>query len=325
MKIVENITKVSLTYHELINCLSVDTNRCGYLKKEEALNNGFSEADWDKFVKRAKKLKKVIKTKGFSRASFFVLAKDEKGNLYLLDGQGRRKALELMQTEDKVDFSNWEFVCDLYNEPMSKQEMSKLIIDLNTGNTNWQTKDLRRSNALSTDDEEVKIAYNYTKRMMDQYELGDYIVNLFTYGEKASHQRNGVSDSFSTKDYATTKEVFTEAYLKFVVNASYKKDKDGNDVERCSTVRKKIRNVNFAISFNSCLRGIVKSHDNNIEEAKDDISYFVDKLLDASNGDDAYMKQFVTCDKKDKEVVANKVKAYCRRKTVCMALYNIAA
>lgn len=325
MKTVDNITKVSLTYTELMKCLSVDTNRCGYLKKEEALNNGFSEADWDKFIKRAKKLKKIIKVKGFSRASFFVLAKDDKGNLYLLDGQGRRKALQLMQDEDHVDFSSWEFVCDLYKEPMSKQEMSKLIIDLNTGNTNWQTKDIRRNNVLSTDDEEVKKAYNYTKGLIDKYGIRDYVANLLTFGEKASHQRNGVSDPFSTKDYAITKDIFTEAYLKFVVNASYKKDKDGNDVERNSTVRDAIRNVTFAISFNSCMRGIVKTHNNNVEEAKDDIMYFVDRLLDACSGDDTYVKQFVKCDKKDKEVVANKVRSNCRRKSVYEALYKIAA
>jgi hypothetical protein len=227
-----------------------------------------------------------------------------------------------MHEEDNIDFSSFEFVCDLYNEPMLNEEMSKLIIELNTGNTNWQTKDIRRSNALSSNDEGVKEAYNYTKCLGDKYELGDYIINLFVFGEKASHQRNGTYKPFSTSDYATTKPVFLEAYLKIVVNASYKKDKYGNSVERISAVRKAIRNTNFAISFNSCLRSILKAHQYNLEEAKSDIMYFVDKLLEACDGEDVFLKQFVKCATKNKEEVANKVRKYCRRKSICEALYK---
>ena len=324
MKTINNIIKVSLSYTELMNCFSVDTNRCGYLTKADALNNGFSESDWNKYISRAQKLKKTIIKKGFSKASFFILAKDNENNIYLLDGQGRRKAIHLMN-EEGYDVSSWIFVCDLYIEPMSKEEMSKLIIDLNTGSTNWQTKDIRRSNALSTDDEDIKEAYKYTKKLSDKYEINDYIVNLFTFGEKASHQRNGCYEAFSTKNYAITKDVFTESYIKFIVNASYKKDKDGNDVERTKEVRKKIRNTNFAISFNSCLRNIVKYHNNNVDQAKEDIMYFTDRLIEACKGDDEYVKQFVKCDKKDKEIVANKIRQFCRKRTICDALYkNIA-
>lgn len=322
MKTINEIQKVSLTYSELINCNSVDTNRCGYLKKEEALKNGFSEVDWNNFLSRAKKLKKIIKTNGFSKASCFVLAKNDEGKLYLLDGQGRRKALELMSTEDGIDLSSWEFVCDLYSEPMTQEEMSKLIKDLNIGNTNWQTKDIRRSDAISSDDVEVKTAYKYTKDLMDKYQLSDYIVCLFTYGEKASHQRNSSSHPYSTKDYVSTKSIFTEAYLRFICGASVRVDKDGNLVPRSKSVMRKIRNTNFAISFNSCLRRIVEQHERKVEMAKDDIMYFVEKLLDASSGDDEFMKQFVTCEAKDKHVVANKVKKYCKKDSVKLALYS---
>lgn len=88
---------------------------------------------------------------------------------------------------------------------------------------------------------------------------------------------------------------------------------------------KKIRNTNFAISFNSCLRNIVKYHNNNVDKAKEDIMYFTDRLIEACKGDDEYVKQFVKCDKKDKEIVANKIRQFCRKKTICDALYkNIA-
>ena len=72
MKTINNIIKVSLSYTELMNCFSVDTNRCGYLTKADALNNGFSESDWNKYISRAQKLKKTIIKKGFSKASFFI-------------------------------------------------------------------------------------------------------------------------------------------------------------------------------------------------------------------------------------------------------------
>lgn len=323
MKSISLISKVSITYAELMKFRVVSTNRCGYLKKEIALENGFSELDWEKFVKRARKLAKTIKKDGFSRASFFVLAKDFEGNIYLLDGQGRRMALKLLQEEENLDFSSWEFTCDLFNEPMTQNEMAKLIIELNTGNTNWQTKDIRRSNALSANDEEVRIAYKYAKNFQDKYELGDYVANLFVFGEKASHQRASKTDPFSTKDYSPYKDTFMEAYAKFVVNASYGKDKNGNDVERCNAVKKAIRNSNFAISFNSCLRSMVKYYNGNVEKAKDDIMYFVDRLLDSCNGDDAYVKQFVKCAKKDKEIVADKARHGSRmRKSVLTALYG---
>lgn len=320
MKDITNIKKVSLTYKELMECNIVDTNRCGYLTKDEALNNGFSEMDWNKFVSRANKIKNIIKKKGFSNASFFILAKDEEGKIYILDGQGRRMALKLLESDNSFNFTNAEFVCDLYTEPMSTTEMAKLIIDLNTGNTNWQNKDIRRSNALASDDEKVREAYKYTKSLIDKYEMTDYVAHLLTYGEKASHQQSN-SIQLSTDNYATTKDVFTEAYLKLICNLSVEKDKNGNDVPRPKDVQKKIRNVTFAISFNSCLRQIVKKHNGNIDEAKDDIMKFTDIVIEAGSGDNRFVKQFMHCDKKDQRVVADKVRRYIRTNSLREALY----
>lgn len=314
MKEITTIKKVSLTYNELMQLSNVKANRCGYLKKAEAIENGFSEADWDKFIKRAASLKKTIKQKGFSKASFFVIAKDEEGNLYLLDGQGRRMALMMLHDNDHFDFSDWEFVCDLYVDPMSEDRMNKLIKEMNTGNKNWATKDLRRSDVIAANNESATEAFNEAKKLEDNYGITNYMANLLTFGEKPSHMRNGNTDVLTTSDYASTKEAFTEAYLKFVVNASYKVDRNGEIVERPKKIQTQIRNVNFGISFVGCLRDIVKYHNKNVEEAREDINYFVDKLLDACSGDDNFVKQFVMCDKKDKCVVANKVRSICSRK-----------
>lgn len=85
MKEITSIKKVSLTYDELMGLLNLKANRCGYLKEEDAINNGFSEKDWNSFISRANNMRKKIKKEGFSKASFFVIAKDSDGNLYLLD------------------------------------------------------------------------------------------------------------------------------------------------------------------------------------------------------------------------------------------------
>lgn len=323
MKDVKTIKKVSLTFDELIKCENVPSNRCGYLTKEDAFKNGFSEADWIKFESRAKKLKKTIETKGFSKASFFVLAKDFNDIIYILDGQGRRKALSMIS--EKNDMSNMAFICDMYVNPMTLSEMSALIKDMNTGNTNWQSKDIRRSDALFSNDEDVIAAWCYTKEMQEKYGLCDYIVNLLTYGERASHQRkDGII--FSRKDYASTKDVFTEAYLTVIDQLSSTKDKNGNDIKHPSKVIKKIKGTNFAISFVSCLRRIIKGHNNNIEESKSDIDYFVEKLIAAGKGDKDYVYQFVKCDGKDKFVVWEKVRKHCRRRSIvdtfCQAYNN---
>ena len=326
MKIVNEPLVVTVDYDELMSFSNLNTNRCGNLTKEEALKNGYSEADWDAFVKRAMSLKKLIKNNGFNDKRLFSLGKSESGEIFILDGQGRRKALELLHTEDGVDFTGVEFKCNLFNCSMGKTEMTKEIIDMNIGGRNWKNKDLRRSSVLTSDDQSVIEAYNYTKKLMDDYELCDSVANLFTFGGKASHQRVRGKMAFSTADYAPYKDVFTAAYIKFVTAASQKRDKDGNLVMRNVNIRSNIRNTNFAMSYYGCLGSIVKAHGGDIEKAKNDIMYFTDRLIAACEGDDAYVKQFVKCDRKDKDVVANKVRAYCKKlnKKVYNELYDVA-
>lgn len=323
MKTITNITKVALSYDELMSVNCIPSNRCGYLTKEDALANGFSETDYGKFVKRAEKIKKMILKKGFSKASFFILAKDKEGKLYLLDGQGRRKALHLMSSSKEMN--KLEFVCDLYTEPMSFEDMTKLIIDLNSGNTNWGNKDIRRSNALASNDEEVVTAYNYTKKMADDYEIRDYMINLLTYGEKASHARSNSGDVFSTKDYVESKDVFTNAYLKFVVNASCTYDRNGNIIERTKKAKDAIRNVNLGIAIVGAFRDIVNSHNHNIEESVEDIDYLVDALLKYCDGDDNYLVSKLKCSTNKKEEFWDKVKSRIRKASIINAYKNSCA
>ena len=315
MKFEKEKQLVVLTYDELLNCKIVKANRCGYTTEEEAIENGFSNADWEKFLKRAEKIKKVIKKNGFSRASFFTLAKDFEGDIYLLDGQGRRMALKLLCEKDNFDFSDWEFSCILFVNPMTIDEMSKLIIDLNTGNTNWQNKEIRRNLVMSTENEDCINAYNETKLLVDKYGISDYNANLLVFGEKASKMKSLSLEVFGTKDFVTTKDLFTEAYIKFITTSCYRYDVNGEKVKRSSDVISKIKSVNICISFVSCLRSIVDGHNGNIEESRKDVMGFVDNLIKFCDCNDQYLKAELTVGK-DKSALASKVKKYYKKNCV---------
>lgn len=324
MKDINFVKKVSLTYGELMDCFNVKTNRCGYLTKEEANKNGFSDSDYEKFVSRGEKLRKVINKNGFSKTSVFTIANGEDGNFYLLDGQGRRMALKLMKEKDNCDFSSWEFVCDLYVKPMTEEEMAQAIIDLNTAKTNWQNKDLRRSNVLSTNDESVKEAYFESKKLEDLYGITNYMANLLTFGEKASHAVNSAKEAFTTRDYSICKDIFTEMYVRLITSVSIKIDKDGNYVERPKKVKQSIRNVNFGIAFVGCLRKIVKQTGNisNPEMARKELSYFTDCVINACNGDDAYVMQFFKCERNNTAALSDKMRRHLKKnETIRKALY----
>ena len=326
MEQIKDIVKVSISYEELMNCSIVESNRCGYTSKKVALENGVSEADWNDFVSRAKKIKKMIVKNGFSNASSFVLAKDENNNLYLLDGQGRRFALKLMHDESNIDFSNNRFIADLYVNPMTKEEMANAIITLNIGSTNWKTKDLRRASVIESGDEEVKKAFDEYTQLRDNYNLNDYVACLLTFGERASHMRSNGDFGFTPKDYATTKEVFTKAYLKFINTISNNEvDKYGNEIERPSKIQKAIRNTNVAISLNSCMRSIVKAHKYNIETAKGDIDMLINALIKQFSGSNDYIEQLLKGSKKDKAFIADIVRRSCvQRPMMRKALYATA-
>jgi hypothetical protein len=310
----------NISFNELMKCRNVQANRCGYLTKEEALRNEWSENDWKKFVARANKMKKLIAKNGFSKASTFWIAKDRKGDHYIIDGQGRRYALFLMQN-DGVDISSWMFSCNVFKKPMTQKEMTREIISLNTGSKNWMTSEIRRSDAISSGDKKVKDAYLFTKKLCDEHGLTDYTANLLAFGEKASHQRSDYK-VLSTDNYSPYREAFTAAYLRYVDTVSFKKGMDGKDIPRNAHLCRAIRGTNFAISANSCMRRIVAYHKGDVKKAEPDINYFVDALISRCNGDDDYVRQFVKCDKKDMEVVANKIRCVCRRKSVREALYG---
>lgn len=296
MKEIVGIKKVKITYNELIHLNTIFTNRCGEITMERAKEKGYSEAEFKALETRAKKLVKIIKTKGFSKASTFAAAMGKDGKYYILDGQGRRMALKMIN-DSGMDISRWEFNCDLYSEPMEFSEMSNLIRDYNTGNTNWKNLEIRRCDVLSSGNEDVLTAFNYVKKLKEDYCINDYMANLLTFGEKGSHQRSNGMNAFTPSDYSETKDLFTKAYIKLIVNGSYALDKDGHSVERGKIAQAAIRNTNLGIALVAIFRSIVDLHKNDDENNRNenianDIDYIVDKILSTCcDGVDSYMKQ----------------------------------
>lgn len=327
MEKVENIIMVYVTYNELMSFKNVNTNRCGYLKKEDANINGFSDKEYEKFLRRAEGIKKLIKRKGWQESSFFTICKDHDGEIYLLDGQGRRMALYLMAENKKnpSDFSSWKFLCKFHINPMTKEEMSKCVVEINTGNKNWNNDELFRSYAMQTENESIIAAFNETKRIKEKLGVGSKTAKLLTFGEKASHLRSNGYDAFSEDDFVNTKDLYTNCLEKILDGLSVKYDKEGNKVKRNIETLKKIRRDNFTTCIITCFKRIVKQGGNsdNPEKSKNDLLYFADAVVRAGSGADDYVQQFTNCYKEDYTIVAQRVKKNVKNnKTICKALYS---
>ena len=326
MKEITGIKKVKITYNELINLNTIFTNRCGEITLEKAKEKGYSEMEFKTLETRAKKLVKIINAKGFSMASTFAVAIGKDGKYYILDGQGRRMALKMINDSGR-DISAWEFNCDLYTEPMEFSDMSKLIRDYNTGNTNWKNSEIRRCDVLGSGNKEVLEAYNYVKKLKEDYGINDYMANLLTFGEKGSHQRSNGMNAFTPSDYSETKDLFTNAYLKLIVNASYAIDKDGNSVERSKAAQSAIRNTNLGIALVSLFRSIVDLHKNDEEINRDenianDIDYVVEKILSTCcDGVDSYMRQNLKMSSKSANELWGKIRKNIGKKKLIELSY----
>lgn len=320
MKTNENEIIVTVPWDELCAFHSVDSNRCGYLTWAEAEANGFSLLDWNRYQQRANKLKRTILANGFSQASVFTLAKDENNNHYILDGQGRRMALWLLAQEHGYDLSQLEFKCRLFTKPMSIKEMSALIKDMNTNSTNWQTKDLRRSDAIASDDPEVLKAYKYASEVAERLGVPDFAANLLIFGESATHQRKS-GKIFSTRDYSPTKDLFIDVYEQ-ILNALDRTPSQigGEEVLHSKSTRTAIRNSNFLIALRGCLRDIIMYH-GSIEDAIEDIHYFKERIISAAKGDSIYVKTFMKMGK-EKAALKEKMRKHCRKTSVKTALFG---
>lgn len=320
MKVNDNEIIVTVPWDELCGFHSVDSNRCGYLTWEEAKTNGFSQADWDRFQQRSRKLMKTIHTNGFSNASIFTLAKDENGVPHILDGQGRRMALWLLAQEHGLDLSKMEFKCRLFTNPMSIKDMSVLIKEMNTNSTNWQTKDLRRSDAIASDDPSVMEAHMASKALQEALGISDCAANLLLFGTKATHQRSS-GQMFSTADYVQHKDLFIDIYTKILKALDYIPNQNGpGQVLRPKAIRTIIRKTNFLIALIGCLRDIIKYHPN-VEDAIPDLYHFAEKVIKAASGDNAYIEVFMKMGK-EKSALKEKVRKHCKKASIRAALFK---
>ena len=318
MKDVKSMTIKTMSFDELMNCKELNSNRCGCLNKEEALAHNYTEVDWQGLEKRAKKLKSNILKNGFREDSLFWVAKNEKGTMYILDGQGRRLAVKMIHDENKDFFGKGEFNCVFCGE-MSIEQMTEKIRNLNTGNKNWLNQDVRRCDAMSSDDEEVIKAYKHMEEVKNRLGVRDYVANLLVFGEKGSHTKANGAKQLKTSDYRVDKDVYIEAYERFLNEASYTVNRDGEKVLRGFSVRSAIRSTNFAISFVTNIRRIIKACQYDIDYAKQVINYFIDGLIRYCDCNDDFLIKDLKGFDKSASSITDRVKKHFISAKSCKA------
>jgi len=306
MNTIENKIMVSLSYDELMNCKFVKGNRVGCLTREEAIANGASEAEWADFVKRAEKTAKAIKKEGWRETSMFQIAKDIEGNIYILDGQGRRMAIKLLN-EDGINMENSTFDSVLYTNPMTIEEMSKKVYDLNTGNKNWSNNEVFASLAINKGGKVLEIKKmidNYVDSIKSNYDitLNAFKTAIFFCGYDFTHLRNTPDKGINLNMFY---DIYTQAYMRYVVNACYL----DNNTKRTSTAIKKITNSNFAeailSAFNTIANKCMNEANGNVEIARTmvdaDIDDIVDRMLAKCDrlNDSALIREFNSINKEN--------------------------
>ena len=308
MKEVTDFVIVIVNYDELLSFLTVPSNRCGYMTMEEAILNGFTEKDYTKFFNRSLKIRKDIKREGWRKDSFFYICKDFNGNIYLLDGQGRRMALNIIRDTQKAFVNSLDFYCVFYTKPMTMEEMQEAVIKLNTGTHNWTTDDLFRSYSIQSNDQSVINAYYETKKIKEKLGVSDKTAKLLVFGEKASHLRSSNSGPLSEKDYSTTKDLFSETLGNIFDGLSYKNDKNGNKIPRSKEIFKKIRRDNFSTALITCFKKITRQCDNDPDLTKETLKYFGEAVVRAGSGFDDFVQQFTSLPKADYSLIAQQIK-----------------
>lgn len=283
MRIDDSIISVYITFDELMAANTKDTNRCGELTKENALAKGFKEKDWDSYIRRATITMKNIVQNGYSSTSLIRIVKcSDDGKLYLLDGQGRRMALKMLAAKGKR-FN--EIHCLYYKNEMTSSEIDKAIKELNTGNKNWSTDNLIRSEAMEKGGDTLK-AFETIENYKESFakhgvSISPYMAKYVFFKEKGSHIRSGNVNELSTGSFHTFSDIYSNEYRRFVVNASYVGEK-----QRTSKAKAKISNQSFAIGimqvFGAICDTATREYKNRTEASaviEKEIASFVDKML----------------------------------------------
>lgn len=232
-----------LSFSELSNLTLHKVNRCGYTSLEDAINNGFTETDYNKFISRCKITLKDIKKNGYLETSMLIIAKcKDDGLLYLIEGQGRRGAIIIGKEKNEIDVDN--VPCLIYEDELTYREIGEKIRIHNTKKSNrWACADISKSGARELGGD-YEWAYNFVEQYKLRTNCCPYMANLMVYGEKHSHKRNS-SLPFTQCDFREGHDLFMSLYEKFLDEFGEKQN------IKTSTRHAKVKRADLGIMFNS--------------------------------------------------------------------------
>lgn len=203
---------IELSIKEVNNLNFHHINRCGFLDVNEAIANGFSHDDCKSFVNRCEKMLKEIKKNGFLMNSFLCVAvcKDD-GKLYLVDGQGRRGAIQLGIIKGDIS-TDFKVPCIML-EGYTYDEIGELIRKFNNAKSSpWKGLDRSFADAKQKGGDYLT-AYNIVKNYAETHKCNIYMSRLLHFGQKGSHSKG---NPLTLSDFRSNNELFTSLYSTFL-------------------------------------------------------------------------------------------------------------
>lgn len=264
----EKVKHDFINYSELCALNLHKVNRCGYVKKEDALANGFTETDYNKFINRCKKTLKDIKQNGYLETSTLIIAKcKDDGLIYLIEGQGRRGAIMIGSDKNEIDITN--IPCQIYESELTYREIGEKIRIHNTKKSaRWGCADISKSGARELGGD-YEWAYNFVEQYKLRTNCGSYMANLMVYGEKHSHKRNS-SLPFTQCDFREGYELFMSLYERYLNEFGDKQNMSH------STRHANVKRTDIGIIFNSFFSFLYRS----CKKHSIDENVYLNKVLD---------------------------------------------
>lgn len=135
-----------------------ELNRCFSSNPGEAKKYGFSEHQAEEFRRRRDKVKESIRKDGVSSTAS-IKACEYDGRYFITDGQARREAIDILNSELQEGEPKYAIAVDYYHVN-SAQDVLKEIFAANQFHTPWRTDDKMRTAIEFDGNESVKDAYS---------------------------------------------------------------------------------------------------------------------------------------------------------------------
>lgn len=189
MKKVEDIRLVYMNQDEIIKTVKrLDGNRCNAKSVNEAIQQGFTPIDYNRFLNRQKLIRKGFENLGCWDISSPLRLGKCNNEYYIIDGQGRLATWMKLEneylTKGKGHFQK-EIPVLIDERNMTKEKLEEITKVLNTTGTKWNGTDSFHSEA--TNNPEIEEVYKYFNaiRMKDKL-ITDNGIKLFLVGKYRS-------------------------------------------------------------------------------------------------------------------------------------------